>query len=1154
LRLSNAPGWTAKDAPAAGRVRRGAASAAPDPLLAELAATGRVKVVHALELEPPRERRAGSVAPLQLEADTPANKRHIAMVRHASGAISFHVPAEASVRGARRTLRFTIPTSHPLPDERPEDVRRSGLGDAIKDGVKTVLLEVGGKIAEKFVPKLALKAEQFWWKKFRDLKEGWKDTSNLTVEKLPPADLSKISRTQRNLLLLHGTFSHTVSAFAALPVTSGSDGRTFMDFARSVYGDRIFGFDHFTVSKSPIDNVRELLSALPVGPFEFDVVTHSRGGLVLRTLVELSASLGSGAKKFQLGRAALVASPNEGTPLASRQRLNLLLNWIANVMDMAQALGFANPFVMGTLFLADGLSWLADHVLPELAGLESMDSGGQFIRNIQSGPGPTVTAYSALVSSFQPDGNILRRMIDAGVDGFFGSANDLVVPSEGGWRIDFSAGKFIPGDRIGCFAPDGNIQPANVTHINFFSQRATVDFLRRALAGEAQGLTLIDPVAHLHFGLRRGMAAGAIEGGPPVPRALPAPAPKEIAAPSAPLIRAARPSTETLYLTIINVDTKKHSATLVASFRNATLVQEIQLAGGSAGQAYFKIVGLNRSIRDYVNGVSQKEPPKGQKLIEIGGDIFSRLFPGDIQRLYDAARAAQANSRLNVILTSDHTWVADLPYEFAHDPVRDTFLSTSEVNFTRNIITSVPADGRGVHPPPLRMLVIVAQPLGLAHLSGDQEQEAIRSGFKGLIDAGLATVEVHNNATPESTLRVLERCEPFDVVHFIGHGLFQEEKDGAVKVGLVFQDAGGRAQIVNSQQAQKLFCRRGIRLMFLNACETSREGKATRVGSSVFNRGVAQELVKGGIPTVVANQFSVLDVSATTFARHFYWSLANGSAIGDAARESRISVDLSIPDENIDWAVPVVFTRDPEERLIETGPVRVDAAIAAAAIQRRREVRRLAGPRKNWGLWDVQGILPNLDDFVDALNGCQDQIEFTAVRFSAPLGTWRRQKADRSPDKAYLDGPEVVERLNAKPRELGLYHLIAITNLPLKEGNKLGLRFYAKPRDYVKRKHPPEEGGISIVSTETYQNEFQTPQFTPERLIANSIADVIGQLYAHDDAGRKLQKDCPQYENPSGLIQYAAGRLQLCEYCRDRLKKLKRADRIPLIENILQAL
>ncbi len=66
--------------------------------------------------------------------------------------------------------------------------------------------------------------------------------------------------------------------------------------------------------------------------------------------------------------------------------------------------------------------------------------------------------------------------------------------------------------------------------------------------------------------------------------------------------------------------------------------------------------------------------------------------------------------------------------------------------------------------------------------------------------------------------------------------------------------------------------------MFLNACQTGSGGRRH------FNKGVAQSLVSHGVPDVAANQYSVLDTSATSFAQHFYWALADGMSVGQAAR------------------------------------------------------------------------------------------------------------------------------------------------------------------------------------------------------------------------------------------------------------------------------
>ncbi|MEO5742173.1 MAG: CHAT domain-containing protein, partial [Vicinamibacterales bacterium] len=83
-------------------------------------------------------------------------------------------------------------------------------------------------------------------------------------------------------------------------------------------------------------------------------------------------------------------------------------------------------------------------------------------------------------------------LIDAGIDHFFNSANDLVVPTEGGWLIDRSVGGHIPAARVGCFGPGGNLPADSVTHNTFYSQPATVEFLANALLGRPHSLSRLD--------------------------------------------------------------------------------------------------------------------------------------------------------------------------------------------------------------------------------------------------------------------------------------------------------------------------------------------------------------------------------------------------------------------------------------------------------------------------------------------------------------------------------------------------------------------------------------------------------------------------------------------------------------------------------------
>jgi hypothetical protein len=1136
LRVVNGSDWAATELVSSG-VRRGAASEASDQFVTQLAATKIIQLAHAVEVSP---RRGAAPSPaIRLAATTAAEKRHVLMVRHASGAITFHLPVESERRGQIRHLRFTAP----VPQAAGE---RRGL---MPGPVRAFLLEVAGIAAEKTVPALGTAAETLWWRA-RNLSEGWKRISASALASgapLPAATPGDFSAdpSRPNLLLLHGTFSHAASAFARLASARASSGGTFFDFAQKTYGSRLFGFDHFSVSRSPAENVQALLAFLPPGPCTFDVVTHSRGGLVLRLLAELPQLAGPHAARFRLRRAALVAAPNDGTPLASPQRFDHFLTWIANLVDLLEtvpALG-GNPLVMGVGFVADGLSWVANHVLGALPGLAAMDPNGELILALQSPPSPEPTAYSALTSNFEPEKYILARTADAGVDAFFNSANDLVVPTEGGWHVDPGVQPArIPATRIGCFGRGGNLAAppdGPVMHTNFFSRSTTVDFLIDALSGVAQPYPPLDPSTRMPFGLRRSVVAA-------IPALTPAAAPAASAAatvpralaegPASPAAVAERHTDEVFYLTVMNSNLGKDRATLFAQFRNASVTEEIHTRGEDSGKRFRDIIKVQHDIRAYVDGTGKvDEPPRDKELIEVGRKIFDTLFPAEVRRLYDIARASQRTGRLNIIFTSQIDWVADLPWEFIYDPGREVFLATSELNFTRNVITAVPADHLENQPGRLRILVVVAQPIGLAHLSVHEEIEVIRAGFKRLIDGELATVEVLTDATADALHRRLEISEPFDIVHFIGHGEFDKKDDQDY---LIFQDAQGRMQRVNARNSQEIFSKRGIRLVFLNACETAEGGRAE------FNRGLAQALVAGGVPCVVANQYSVLDVSATSFAQHFYWALAHGMTIGDATRESRIAVNYSISGESIDWAVPVVFARNPADRLAQ--PRTHGEAVVAAAIRSPATAsRRRSAGRERIGLWDVQRLIPHLDRIARRLTDCQDRFFFEPVTFSAPLGTWRREWKGKGP--ASLHAEKLAKRLASKPDELGVKSLIAITGLPLRDSDTPDLESWWN-----------HNLRIGILSMYDYLDQLPSDGYTIERAVANAVAGFLAGLDTIHKSGEKEGKvksanDCPLFYNGDQEIRYFAGPLHCCPLCRKRLKDKRNGKLIPVLGAILAA-
>lgn len=1128
---STTVGWTLVSArpEEGGRARRAAAAASSDPFARQLASTGHVEVVDEGDAVAVRRRGAVPSASVGLSAEVPAGSRYVMMARHESGAITFHLPAETARPDVPRrpsVLLYQLPAAAASsPDG------RRGLVGAV---VRWVLLKVADVVSHVALPVLAARIESALWKS-KGLNRGWvavpANGGWTTPFPALPSGFTFAPPPQRNLLLVHGIFSNAEAAFPGLAATPGSDGKTLLQALGDLYEGRVFAFNHFTVCRSPEENARALLESLPDRPTLFDVITHSRGGVVFRHATERPDLFGGLAGRFQLGRAVIVAAPNEGSPLASATRLGDFLGWVANLLELFPD----NPLTSALEFVSQGLAWLATRVVVDLPGISGLSPSGPQIGTILAPPDPPSESISALVANFEPGTGLLRRMADVGVDAFFATANDLVVPSEGGWRI--GPGRSVPGRQIGCFGPGGNLPgttEGGAHHLNFFSQTASIDFLVRALRGEAQPLPAIDPTRPLPFlpsrrgGLREGPGTQPAETtSARTPNDQTAPAPQKALEGPRPLAGEASdprpPEPEVFGLTILEGGSGPDELRFLARFRNAIVMETVPCRGREAGQRWQEIIETQRGIRAFVNGEKNApDLPQGQKLIDFGSLLFSVLLPGEIRRLYDVARSSQHSGRLNVVLTSMVDWIADLPWEIAYDGSRRSFLAVEEVNFVRNVETAIPADRVPPRKAPLRILVVVAQPLGTDHLSFEEETEVIRGGFRRLLNAGIAEIEILSHATPDSLHRALEAAaQPFDILHFIGHGTFDPGSDGQRGKGaLVLEDEQGGIQQLDAPTLRQIVARRGIRLVFLNSCESGRGGDAD------FNRGVAPALLAAGVPSVVANQFSVLDTAATAFARHFYWSLAIGTPVGDAAREARVAVNASIPGEALDWAIPVVFAQNPCDRLVERQTAVTSAVTPVGTPGPRRGHSRR---RERVALWDVHRVFPGLERMAQTMAAAQGFFDFQAVSFSAPLGTWRREK---SKDTAYLWAEKVAAKLEGRRTALGVDRLHCITSLPLRDDTTFNLYAW-------------DDGVVSIFSTHDLLERLEPPQLTLERMTANVAIGILSALPEH----RRGPKDCPLYYNDERDIRFIAGPLRLCP--ADRASMRNDPERLKALDALL---
>jgi hypothetical protein len=295
----------------------------------------------------------------------------------------------------------------------------------------------------------------------------------------------------------------------------------------------------------------------------------------------------------------------------------------------------------------------------------------------------------------------------------------------------------------------------------------------------------------------------------------------------------------------------------------------------------------------------------------FGKELFQAVFKGDLRLnlalSYQSARQRDAGLRLRLWFGADVAELADLPWEFlwAPDPFHNDFLAlradTPIIRRPRVDSVSQPFTVT----PPLRILVMLSNPADVAPLAVNEEFQRLQQALGKLQAAGIVDLQQLEVATLDALNQRL-RADDFHVLHFIGHGFFNQATNQG---GLVFEDNHGKANLVSADVLwNELRREEGLRLIFLNACEGARSG------SSDFFAGVAQQLVQKGIAAVLAMQFPITDKAAITLAHEFYRDLAEGRPLDAALVSARRAVQRD--GNELEWATPVLFSRQEDLRLL----------------------------------------------------------------------------------------------------------------------------------------------------------------------------------------------------------------------------------------------
>jgi hypothetical protein len=281
---------------------------------------------------------------------------------------------------------------------------------------------------------------------------------------------------------------------------------------------------------------------------------------------------------------------------------------------------------------------------------------------------------------------------------------------------------------------------------------------------------------------------------------------------------------------------------------------------------------------------------------QLGEEIRAILFPGEIWNLFVRCcdvidSKANESFRVRLELDENAPRLGLIPWEYCYFPQWDDYVSLREpIPFVRYIERNyVPKELKTARP---RLLIAMSSPdhPNFPQLDQNNEAELIEQLLKEL--DGHIKYHFLKKATYETISDELEKG--YDIFHFLGHG-WVEDNIGK----LAFEDDKGKLDAIDSDDLRHLL-KDKVKLVVLTACET------TKYADGDIFKGIAQSLVQGRIPAVIAMQF-ILDYQvARYFIRDFYRFVAIGLPIDLALTKARIFARKN-EKKKLSWGIPVLF-------------------------------------------------------------------------------------------------------------------------------------------------------------------------------------------------------------------------------------------------------
>ena len=349
------------------------------------------------------------------------------------------------------------------------------------------------------------------------------------------------------------------------------------------------------------------------------------------------------------------------------------------------------------------------------------------------------------------------------------------------------------------------------------------------------------------------------------------------------------------------------------------------------------IVGTLSTREAYVEG-DEPETDSEANPRDFGEQLFEALFKDEARDLFNQTLAVSRHdgkgTRIRLLMDLEEAGMAEvagLPWELMRKKDDDPLVVSVNTPLVRSLDVAKPTDPRPFEPP-LRIMAVMSNPTDTEQLDLEKERERIAEEW-----GRLPSVEVDFVKPVRSELldRLRDEDYRYHVFHFMGHGDFDEQSGGV----LLLENEDRTRDAISGTEFATLLADVPLRLVFLNACKSGTTGPRTNMHPFT---GVANALIRAGVPAVVAMQFPISDKAAIEFAKIFYAEIADQAPVEvavAAARKDLLLTRPSVPghsrqadaDGPAEWATPVLFMRARDGMLFQSHASQEVPAAATAA-------------------------------------------------------------------------------------------------------------------------------------------------------------------------------------------------------------------------------